>query len=480
MPYYPPSTGGGAVSSVSNSDGTLTVSPTTGVVVASIANSTALPGSPTTTTQSAGDNSTKIATDAFVTTAVNNAISGVNPAIAVQVATTSSSDTSGLTYNNGVSGVGATFTGSNNTALTFDGQTLTSVNQRVLVKNDTQSPSGAFNGVYFLTQIQTAILPPILTRALDYDQPSDINNTGAIPVILGTVNAQTSWVQTAQIVTVGTTPLSFTQFTLNPTTLMTTNTYDPAAIAQQLVGTTASQTLTNKTLTSPTLTTPTLGAATATSINGLAITSSTGTLTITNGKTLSVTNTLTLSGTDSTTMTFPTTSATIARTDAGNTFTGNQTISGTTTSADTTILQVSGTQTGARTQFFLTNLAAATTTARASFALQTQTSVGTRTTFQFDSSFSTTTDATRTSTVLFNVASSGSFGVVMQFVGQAIGVFGAAAVAQQGATGNATVTTAGSTNTVFRNTTFTGGSGSTAYTIGDIVLAMKNFGWLAT
>lgn len=35
-------------------------------------------------------------------------------------------------------------------------------------------------------------------------------------------------------------------------------TYDPANIAQQVVGTTATQTLTNKTLTSPTLTTPVL------------------------------------------------------------------------------------------------------------------------------------------------------------------------------------------------------------------------------
>lgn len=77
---------------------------------------------------------------------------------------------------------------------------------------------------------------------------------------------------------------------------------------------------------SPSLTTPVLGAATATSINGLTLTSSTGTFTLTNAKTLAVTNTLTLSGTDGTTMTFPTTSATLARTDAANTFTGTQTI----------------------------------------------------------------------------------------------------------------------------------------------------------
>lgn len=87
--------------------------------------------------------------------------------------------------------------------------------------------------------------------------------------------------------------------------------------------------------TSPTLVTPVLGVATATSINGLTVTSSTGTVTITNLKTLSVTNTLTLSGTDSTIMTFPTTSATLARTDAGNTFTGHQTIEGVTSTGAT-------------------------------------------------------------------------------------------------------------------------------------------------
>jgi hypothetical protein len=78
--------------------------------------------------------------------------------------------------------------------------------------------------------------------------------------------------------------------------------------------------------TSPTLVTPALGAATATSINKVALTApATGsTLTIADGKTLTANHSLTLAGTDATTMTFPTTSATIARTDAGQTFTGIQ------------------------------------------------------------------------------------------------------------------------------------------------------------
>lgn len=80
---------------------------------------------------------------------------------------------------------------------------------------------------------------------------------------------------------------------------------------------------------SPTLTTPTLGVASATSINKVAFTApATGsTLTIADGKTLTANNSLTLAGTDSTTMTFPTTNASIARTDAAQTFTGTQTFS---------------------------------------------------------------------------------------------------------------------------------------------------------
>jgi hypothetical protein len=76
--------------------------------------------------------------------------------------------------------------------------------------------------------------------------------------------------------------------------------------------------------TSPTLTTPNIGAATATSINGNTITTGTGTLTLGAGKTTTFDHTSTFTTTDSQTYTFPTTSATIARTDAGQTFTGVQ------------------------------------------------------------------------------------------------------------------------------------------------------------
>lgn len=59
-------------------------------------------------------------------------------------------------------------------------------------------------------------------------------------------------------------------------------------------------------------------------INGLTVTSSTGTFSLTNGKTFAVQNTLTFAGTDSTTMTFPSTSQTIAGLGVAQTFTASQ------------------------------------------------------------------------------------------------------------------------------------------------------------
>lgn len=171
----------------------------------------------TSITQSAGDNTTNIATTAFVNTAITNAIAGVNPAIAVTAATTTVLPNT-PTYNNGAAGIGATLTAGSNTTLTVDGVTFSAITQSLLVKNQ----ASAFqNGIYNVTQVGSGILPWILTRRLDYDQPSDINNTGAIPVVSGTVNTSTTWVLTSNVTTVGTDALTYVQFTLNPTTIAT-------------------------------------------------------------------------------------------------------------------------------------------------------------------------------------------------------------------------------------------------------------------
>ncbi len=73
----------------------------------------------------------------------------------------------------------------------------------------------------------------------------------------------------------------------------------------------------------PTLVTPVLGAATATSINGLTITASTGTATIANGKVATINSTLTFSGTDTSSVAFGT-GGTVAYLGNSNTFTKTQ------------------------------------------------------------------------------------------------------------------------------------------------------------
>lgn len=180
--------------------------------------STAIPNGVTATTQSQNDNSTKVSTTAYTDLAVSNAITGVNPAVAVQAATTA--NVSGYTYNNGASGIGATLTQNSAAAVVIDGYTLL-LNDRVLFKNQSTS---ANNGVYFISTLGTGVIPAVFTRSLDYDQPSDMNNTGAIPVINGTANATTSWVQSSKVTTVGTDAVTFTQFSYAPSTLITTST----------------------------------------------------------------------------------------------------------------------------------------------------------------------------------------------------------------------------------------------------------------
>lgn len=116
-----------------------------------------------------------------------------------------------------------------------------------------------------------------------------------------------------------------TPFTLGATSVTSTGTQlNYLNAATGTTGTTSTNLVFS---TSPTLVTPVLGVATATSINGNTFTTGTYTLTGAAGKTLTFNNSLTLAGTDATVMTFPSTSATIARTDNINTFTGVQTFS---------------------------------------------------------------------------------------------------------------------------------------------------------
>lgn len=114
-----------------------------------------------------------------------------------------------VTYSNGVAGVGATLTNAGaQAAFTIDGQSPT-VGQRVLIKNQASTFQ---NGIYTVTTVGSGVTNWVLTRAADYDTPANINDTGVIPVLNGTVNSNTGWINTTVMVTVGTTAITYVQF----------------------------------------------------------------------------------------------------------------------------------------------------------------------------------------------------------------------------------------------------------------------------
>jgi hypothetical protein len=151
---------------------------------------------------------------------------------------------------------------------TLDGVTL-ATGDRVLVKNQS---TGSENGIYV---VKASGAPD---RSTDADAGAELTSNFAVFVEEGTVNADQGYTLTNNgSITIGTTALTFTQFTglgqiIAGTGLdKTGNTLDIDSTVVTLTGT---QTLTNKTLTSPTLTTPDLGtpsAGTLTNATGLPV-----------------------------------------------------------------------------------------------------------------------------------------------------------------------------------------------------------------
>jgi len=107
-----------------------------------------------------------------------------------------------VTYNNGASGVGATLTLS--IALTvLDGYTLLN-GDRILVKNEVAT---ANNGIY-----TWATGGLVLTRATDFDTAAEMASGDFTFVSYGTLYGSTGWVQTDQVTVVGTSPVTWIQF----------------------------------------------------------------------------------------------------------------------------------------------------------------------------------------------------------------------------------------------------------------------------
>ena len=115
-----------------------------------------------------------------------------------------------VTYVNGADGVGATLTNADaQAAFEADGISPT-VGQRVLIKDQADA---AQNGIYTVTLEGDGASNWVLTRAIDHDEPSEMDAGCFVVIDTGTTLALTSWAQTTKVVTVGTTSVSFSQFT---------------------------------------------------------------------------------------------------------------------------------------------------------------------------------------------------------------------------------------------------------------------------
>ena len=107
-----------------------------------------------------------------------------------------------VTYDNGTAGVGATLTISGATLTAIDGVTL-STDDRILIKDETTS---AHNGIYVFTS------STVLTRASDFDTPTEMAGGDFTFVQQGTEYNDTGWVMTDPVTTVGTSDVNFVQF----------------------------------------------------------------------------------------------------------------------------------------------------------------------------------------------------------------------------------------------------------------------------
>ena len=107
-----------------------------------------------------------------------------------------------VTYDNGTAGVGATLTISGDTLTVIDGVTLT-VGDRIVIKDEASLPN---NGIYTYTSTT------VLTRATDFDTPTEMAGGDFVFVQQGTLYNDTGWVMTDPVTTVGTSDVTFVQF----------------------------------------------------------------------------------------------------------------------------------------------------------------------------------------------------------------------------------------------------------------------------
>ena len=138
---------------------------------------------------------------------VDQVAQGLDTKPSCKIATTANLS---ATYNNGTAGVGATLTNSGTQAtLTLD-STAANLNDRVLVKDQTDASE---NGIYTVTNVGSASTNWVLTRATPEDQPAELSGGAFVFVEEGVLNANNGYTFThTGAPTFGTTNLDVSQF----------------------------------------------------------------------------------------------------------------------------------------------------------------------------------------------------------------------------------------------------------------------------
>lgn len=231
---------------------------------------TAVLGSSTATTQTPADNSTKIATTAYV----DAAVLGQNFKEAALVATTA--NLVGVYVANVFT---YTATGTDN----IDGVNL-ALGNRVLVKNQTTTFQ---NGIYTVTTAGSLGVAGVLTRSPDANSSGQFKTGDSLFVSSGTANSNTTWAYTGvDSPTLGTDAITYVQTagqgTVTAGNGITVTGLSVAIDTSVTVDKTTAQVLTNKDLTSGTNTFPTLNQNTTGSA-----------ATLTTGRTIAITGDLT-------------------------------------------------------------------------------------------------------------------------------------------------------------------------------------------
>lgn len=120
----------------------------------------------------------------------------------------------GGTYNNGSSGVGAHIDFSPAIS-TIDGVSVFNVGDRIILTFQNGSALDAENGIYYIedaADINGSGEITKLTRAQDFDTPTEMAGGDFIFVQSGSQYANTGWVMSETVTAVGTTPVKFVQF----------------------------------------------------------------------------------------------------------------------------------------------------------------------------------------------------------------------------------------------------------------------------